>query len=319
MDGISVIIVSYNTKDILAGCLDSILGILDRGRNEIIVVDNNSTDGSAEMLREKYPMVRTVFNEDNYGFGRANNQGMRAAKGDLFLLLNSDTAASPGAIEKCVKYMTANAGTGVLGCRLETPDGGLQLSCGRFFTLWHTVFGGIEANKIIKKIGLSGISNFEHLLTAGEHRIARSVDWVAGAFMLLRREVFERTGGFDEKIFLYGEELEWCYRIKKAGWSVVYYPEARITHIGKASGASLSPIARNMKVLSGKHYFLKIHHGGCVAFLHKNLVLLFGLVKLPIWAAIYLASGLNGYYRNKAMFQASGIIWYFSRKQAGVG
>ena len=310
---LSIIIISYNTKKILADCLNSIYDLVNDNQNEIIVVDNNSTDSTREMLQNQYPMVRTIFNKNNLGFGAANNQGIKIAKGELFLLLNSDTIASPEAIEKCKQYLNNHSDVGVLGCRLETLSGHLQLSCGRFFTLYHTIFGGIELNRILRKIGVSRIPTFGHILSENEHKVIKDVDWITGAFMFFRREVFEITSGFDERFFLYGEEHEWCFRIKNMGWRIIYYPDVKIVHIGKASGSSFSKIERNKRILQGEYYFFRKHYGRTCGFVFKNMIFQLSFLKVFLWLVFYVISGFNPYIKDKIIFQISILNWYFSK------
>ena len=146
MRKLSVIIVSYNTKEILKNCLESIYCILGNA-NEIIVVDNNSVDGTREMLRQRYHKVKLILNDKNLGFGAANNRGMLISKGKFILLLNSDTVASEKTIAECLGFASRNTDVGVLGCRLQKPNGNLQLSCGKAYTLWNSIFGSTDITK----------------------------------------------------------------------------------------------------------------------------------------------------------------------------
>ena len=309
MKNLSIIIVSFNTKKILANCLNYIYPIVKNSQNEIIVIDNNSTDGTKEMLKNQYPRIQTIFNNNNLGFGTANNQGMRIAKGNFFLLLNSDTIALPENIERSKQYLINRPDVGILGCRLETPAGYLQPSCGSFFTLYHAIFGGIELNRILKKLGFFNISVFEHILAEDDHQIIRDVDWVSGAFMLLRKEVFEKVGGFDENIFFYGEEDEWCYRIKKYGWKILYFPEVSIVHIGKVSVVARPDLRKNSVVLERKYYFFKKHFGIFKAETFRFLIFLFALIKLVIWLIVYILL-FRSSIKRKILFQLNSIRWF---------
>ena len=167
--------------------------------------------------------------------------------------------------------------------------------------------------QISLKIGIKKYLFPPFRFTAEEHKEIQDGDWVAGAFMLLRREVFNATGGFDEKIFLYGEECEWCYRIKKKGWKIVYYPLVYITHIEKASTAPLNEMKIYEKSLSGKEYFFQKHYGMLKANVYKNLALLSAIIKLPIWCLICIFFNFRSHAKDRMLFQLSSIRWYFSK------
>lgn len=304
---LSIIIVSFNTRDILCGCLDAIYSMTYDPATEIIVVDNNSIDGTDRMLKERFPRVKTIFNRDNLGFGAANNKGMALAEGEVFLLLNSDTIASPAAIEKCREYLVHNPFIGLLGCRLETEPGLLQLSCGRFFNLAHAVFGGVVINRALRKLGGKPLKMFEHILCEEDHGETAEVDWVSGAFMMLKRKVFEETGGFDAKIFLYGEEHEWCYRVKKAGWGILYYPSAKIIHLGKASGKWMKQSKRIMLITAAEDYFFRKHFGTLYAFSFRQFVFIAAIFKIILWSMISLICKRP---RGKVFHNLAVVKWY---------
>ncbi len=304
----SVIIVSYNTRELLKYCIESIYSITERN-NEIIVVDNNSEDNTVDMLENNFPKVKIIENDSNYGFGRANNQGMKVSKSEYILLLNSDTMASPAAIYESKKYIECNPEVGVLGCGLLDKKGNIQLSCGRFLRLSHAIYGGIEFNNILKTLGINREIGADHYLSENDHLKIQEVDWTTGAFMFLRKEVFKTTNGFDENIFLYGEEHEWCFRIKSFGWKIVYNPNITIIHFGKSSSANISDIKRYRYILDGEYYYFKIHYGLCKAILFKYLLTLFSIIKLPIWSIVYILSGFKPYIKTKLLYQLSILRW----------
>lgn len=313
MIDLSIVIVSFNTKGILKDCLQSISGFLKDSSKEIIVIDNNSIDGTLDLIRSEFKGVKIIENKENLGFGKANNQGMKQAKGEFILLLNSDTVASKEALDKCLDYLKSDSNVGVLGCRLRKPDGCLEDSCGMFYSLWNAVFGGMELNSILDKLRIIRLRFPRYLLSACDLQQTQEVNWVAGAFMFLRRDVFKQTLGFDEKIFMYDEELEWCYRIKKKGWKVVYFPLAEIVHIGRGSSNSNSETEINKRILSGKEYYFKKHFGETKAFIFKVLIFLSGIIKLPIWFIIYIFSGFKVVSKTRMRFQISSIMWFFQK------
>jgi asparagine synthase (glutamine-hydrolysing) len=230
---LSVVVVSWNTRGHLRACLESIAQRLATVDHEVIVVDNASEDGSPEMVAETFPSARLIRNPSNEGFGRANNQAMRVAQGRWILLLNSDAvliddsvAALLGALDRDRRQGGPLADVGVAHCRLLFPDGRLQYTAYRFPTLRRALFEGLGLYKF------TSAKFAAEMLLGGywDHARERDVDWVAGSFMLLPHEVFEATGGFDERFFMYGEDLEWCYRIRDHGWRARFFPQSRIVH-----------------------------------------------------------------------------------------
>jgi GT2 family glycosyltransferase len=225
---LSAIVVNWNTRDLLEDCLASVETHLAQAPHEMIVVDNGSTDGSPQWLASRFPQARLIANEENLGFGRANNQGMEIAQGDLLLLLNSDARLPDGSICALAERIRERPEVGVAGPRLEDANRRLQPSAYRF---------GSITSMLVEELGLYKLLPRERaasLLLGGywSHDAERPVDWVVGACMLVRAEVFRAIGGFDPSIFLYGEEEEWCARISAAGWQILYSPCARVTHLG---------------------------------------------------------------------------------------
>jgi GT2 family glycosyltransferase len=182
------------------------------------------------MVAEAFPSVRLIRNRDNIGFGAANNQAMRVANGSWFLLLNSDAKLVDGSVAELFGAVRETSDIGVAACRLLLPDGRVQGSTYPFPSLRLILFEGLGLYKLVPK-------RAPEILLRGywDHASERDVDWVIGAFMLLPREVFEQTGGFDERLFLYGEDREWCYRIRRRGWRIRFYPSATVAHARHAS------------------------------------------------------------------------------------
>jgi GT2 family glycosyltransferase len=208
-------------------------GHLSGIQHDVIVVDNASADDSVQMVRTEFPRVVLIANEENLGFARANNQAMRIARGRQFLLLNSDTLLSDDSVARLVPRVRKHQDVGVWHCRLVLPDGRTQESAYRFPRLDLAVLEESGLYKLLPRrvrgrLLLGGYWSYDE---------ERDVDWVAGAFMLLPREVFEETGGFSEAFFMYGEDMEWGYRIRDAGWRIRYTPSARIVHLDHASAA----------------------------------------------------------------------------------
>lgn len=257
---LSIVVVNYNTKKLVVDCLQSILESKLNFSWEVIMIDNNSSDGSVKEVRKhwekskkKYKLT-VIENEKNLGYGKANNQGMKRAKGDFILLLNSDTKVIGEVIFKAIRLLGRKKKEGVLGCKLLNKDGSVQPSAGYLPRLSKIFFWSL------------GISNFPlvrnifppyHINYFSFYKKEHEVGWVTGAFFLLKREVFEKTKGFDEKLFMYGEEVEWCKRIKKNNFKIFYSPVGAVFHLKGGSKAGFEKmIEREYK---GLIYYFKKH------------------------------------------------------------
>lgn len=252
---LSIIIVNWNTRQITADCLRSIQETAGSLQYEVILVDNASTDGSQAMIREQFSWVKLIENQDNPGFAGANNQGMAVAQGRYLLLLNSDTLVKPGALQSAIEFMDAHPEAGLCGVRLLNPDGSFQTSYAPFPNL-------ITEFLIATTLGRRLINPYYPTPRPRPGETAHEVDWVVGAFMLLRREVFERVGGMDTSYWMYSEETDWCYRIKKAGFPIFYLPEVAIIHIGGASTRQRKPemmarLTKSKVLFFAKNYGLR--------------------------------------------------------------
>jgi GT2 family glycosyltransferase len=232
---LSVVVVSWNTREILRGCLASIERHLSSLPCETIVVDNASADGSAEMVEQDFPRVRLIRHTANLGFGAGCNAGMKEARADALLLLNSDARLTDGSLVRLLDVMTERPDVGIAGPRIRFESGQLQATAHRFASLARLF---VEESGLYKLLPRARASS---MLLGGywDHGEERAVDWLTGACLLVRRAVFEQTGGFDARIFLYGEEVEWCYRVRQAGWTILYAPVSEVVHIGHASADRL--------------------------------------------------------------------------------
>ncbi len=229
---VSVIIVNYNVRDLLENCLHSLRLSLADISHEILVVDNNSDDGSAEMLRVSFPDVRLFGNSENVGFARANNIALAVCRGRFILLLNPDTLVQEDTIQTMLGHFACNPKTGMAGCKIITPSGALEPACRRSFPSPWVSFS--------KLTGLSALFPRSRLfarynMTFLNEDETYEVDAISGSFMMLRREVYEQVGGLDESYFMYGEDLDWCHRIQSSGWKIMYVHSTRIIHYGGES------------------------------------------------------------------------------------
>ena len=234
---LSIIIVNYKAKEFIEKCINSIHENAKLDDYEIIVVDNNSEDGCIKMLSEKFPEVKTYASDENVGFSKGNNIGIRMSKGRYILLLNPDTIVYASSLENMIEYLDKHSETGIAGCRVENSDGSLQRACRRSIPTPMAAFLRLSGlgklfpkSKLVNKYNLSYIDENQEI----------EVDAVSGAFLMFRREVLEYIGGLDEDYFMYAEDIDFCYRAKQRNWKVMYYPGARITHFKGQSSKHMS-------------------------------------------------------------------------------
>ncbi len=224
---LSVIVVNYNVREFLDHALTSLQKAMRGIRGEIIVVDNASDDGSVEMVRKRYPGVQLIASDSNLGFAKANNRALKRSRGKYLLLINPDTVVQEDTLRVMINFFEEHPEVGLAGCKILNPDGTFQLACRRSFpTPW------VAFTKIFGLSTLFPQSRFfgRYNLTYLDPNRTYEVDAVSGSFMVLRRSVYEQVGGLDEDFFMYGEDLDWCYRIQRAGWKIYYVPATQIIH-----------------------------------------------------------------------------------------
>lgn len=312
---LSIVIISWNTRDILSRCLASVFEWTTPLKFEVIVVDNASDDGSVEMIRTEFPGVKVVVNESNLGTTRACNQGMRLARGELILLLGSDTFVLDDVIARMADYVLSRPEIAMAGCQLRYPDGRLQRTANRSLSVWRSLFEDLWLYKFVSE------SKRDDMLLGGywAHDTEKEVDWIAGPFMMLRREVFEGTGGLSEEVFMHGDDNEWCTRIKRAGRRIFYNPIGVVYHHGSVSSA---------KKWDQKEWLRLCHLGGLWVYSTTNgrvLGLAFHLARLCGTAfrfAMYsflTALTSNDYYRYQRRFYGWLCEFYLKALLPGSG
>ncbi len=275
----SVIILSFNTKNITLRCLEYLFKSQSVDL-EVIVVDNASTDGSADAIAKKFPQVKLITNKTNVGFAAGNNQGMKLAKGDLILLLNSDCFVEPNTLSSIISHLSSTS-FDVIGCKLLNSDGSIQPSWGYFPTLPRiTLLMSFIDNFPIIKTFVHSI----HVRDISRYAQSQEVDWVTGAFVMLKKEAFKKTGGIDENYFMYGEEMEWMYRIKKAGFKIGYVADAVATHLGGASTKSTSRMLASE--FKGYLYWFSKHNPAWQLPILKLILLAGTLYKALAWTIL---------------------------------
>jgi GT2 family glycosyltransferase len=283
---VSVIIVSWNTRELLRDCLRSLHNETGDISSEVVVVDNASTDGSSDMVTAEFPVVRLVQNTENRGFASANNQGMAIARGRYVLLLNSDTRVLDGAVRKTVAFADAHPEAAVVGCRTLNLDGSVQWNCYMFPSLTNLALSLTRLSTLFTRNRFFGRSR----MTWWNYDTPRVVDAVAGCFMLVRREAIDQVGPMAEDYFMYSEDTDWCWRFHRHGWKVMYTPTPVIVH---ARAASSSQSATEMHLLQRRSVlmFLEKKSGRLTRGIANLMFLLGSVIRLPLLAINQMRGG----------------------------
>lgn len=281
---LSIVIVNWNTRDLLAACLESVAHeccAFAPGAVETLVVDNGSSDGSAGMVRERFAWVKLIENDANVGFARANNQALRMAQGRTVLLLNSDTRVHEGSLHNLVAFMDACPAAGAVGVRLLNGDGTLQTSCHPMLTpgreFWRLTF--------LEQV----IPRADYPLAEWDPTTPRRVEVIKGACLLLRAQALAQVGLLDESYFMYTEEVDLCYRLARAGWELWHLPAAAVTHFGGSSSRQIAE-AMYIQLYRSKVQFYRKFGGAARANRFKLVVT---AAYLPRLAASALAAPLG--------------------------
>jgi N-acetylglucosaminyl-diphospho-decaprenol L-rhamnosyltransferase len=249
---VSVIIVNWNTRDLLRACLASLPYGSSAVRLEVIVVDNGSTDGSAEMVRAEYARGLLLRNDANLGFTRATNQALRRASGEFLFLLNSDTEVRPGCIERLVAVAASDERIGAAGPRLLNPDGSHQVSSGPFPRLVHRLLPSRFERRYERRLQARMQARGDWTAT---------VDWLSGAALLFRRDVLEAVGPLDERYFMWYEDLDWAQRLQRAGYARVFVGDAVVVHYGRQSGAQVADRELAAQLFDSEYTYVRLHSG----------------------------------------------------------
>ena len=298
---LSIVIVNWNVRDLLRRCLDSIYKA-GAPRLEVIVVDNASSDDSVEMVRAGFPTAVLLSNAQNAGFPAGNNQGFAAARGRYVMTLNPDTEIVGDALAEMTAYLDVHHDVGALGPQLLNSDGSVQSSRRRFPTFATALFESTWLQGIAPRRVLAA-----YFVDDRPADVTQEVDWVTGACIVVRRDALESVGGFDEAFFMYSEELDWCKRIKSAGWKIVYLPEAKVIHhVGKSSEQAVA--ARHIHFQTSKVRYFRKHHGGFVASVLRVFVLAMYLWQIGLESL----KALIGHKRDMRR-QRIGVYWQVIR------
>jgi len=296
---LSIIIVNWNTRDLLVDCLNSIqknLGAAPALRAETFVVDNASSDGSAEAVQSSFPRVHLIENQDNVGFAHANNQAAQLAQGKYILLLNPDTVVQPSAIITMFAYLDSHSDIGAVGPRVLNPDASLQVSFHPFPNLIRETWRLMHLDKILP---LS-----EYPLSILRSDSSLQVDVLMGVCILLRADVLNQVGFFDEQFFVYSEEVDLCLRIHQNGWQVYWLPKAVITHY---SGQSTNQVPDKMfvELYRNKVKYFRKHFGNTQASLYKTLLYIVSVNRyiLGVLASLFPSSAKKDQVRRALQYR----------------
>lgn len=280
---VSIVIINWNTRDLLLRCIECIYATQGALNLEVIVVDNASSDDSLIALRSRFPEVLAIENDRNVGFARANNQGVRASRAPHVLLLNSDAFLTEGALQAMLDLLMREPHAALIGAQLRNTDGSFQASYTPFPNLWREFL-------ILSGIGRTLKGYWYPSRGDNESKGPQIVDYVEGACMLVRRDVYLDIGGLDESFFMYAEEVDLCYRLARAGWQVWYQPQARVVHVGGGSSQNRRT-QRELDLYRGRLHFFRRHYGEIPACLLKVQMIGFTAIKSATHGAILRLTG----------------------------
>jgi GT2 family glycosyltransferase len=307
---LSIIIVNWNTKTLLLQCLASISQLIQRLKMEIIVVDNGSRDGSGYEVRKTFPIIHLIESERNLGFAKAVNQGLEKASGKYILLLNPDTQAKNGAVRQLMSFMDSHLDVGIAGAQLLNSDGSRQNSIANFPSL---------TTELLNKSLLRWLFPKKFLGKERDYPEPIEVDSVIGACMIVRRGALDQVGLLDEDYFLFLEETDWCYRMKRAGWKIYHVPQASVYHFQGKSVEREKKRARVEYFRSRYHFFKK--NRGCFQW----FILLIGLM-IRLWIELFFAGAINLFtfftikkWRKKLSIYAYLLWWHLKGCPQGMG
>lgn len=309
---LSIIIVNWNTAPFLIRCLHSIYETTKKVNFEIFVVDNGSKDNSVEVVRNEFPKVKLIVNEKNKGFPKANNQAIKISQGEYILLLNPDTVVRKNTIDGCVEYLREHSDVGALGVKIYNPNGIINLHCARRFpTLVRLFWETSLLNKIFPKSKyFSSI-----LLNHWDHNDSQEIERISGVFMMVPKRVFDDVGLLDENQFMYAEDTDLCFRIRKYGLKVYYFADYSIIHFGGQSSKQVS-IQSLLYLYDSHNYIFKKYYGQKVVVQWKLIVLFRSILKAPM---ILIGIIILGLFKRKNKYftflnfkrQVSLVKWAF--------
>lgn len=256
MKKLSIIVLNYNTANVLADCLSSLFEVKNEVDFEVIVVDNASKDDSVKLVKKRFPWVKLIASETNKGFSAGNNLANKTAKGEYILFLNPDTTVPQDTLQTCVEYMDNHEDVGAMTCKLVLPNGKLDKDARRSFpTPWVALSHFMFLDRLFPKSKLFSKYWYGYISPNTEHE----VDALQGAFFLARKTILDKIGWFDETFFLNGEDLDLSWRIKQQGWKIMYYPKVSIVHLKKVSKKLGDRLKNEVSGVKSMEIFYKKH------------------------------------------------------------
>lgn len=295
MFDLSILIVNWNVKDLLKDCLQSLYDNKNGLNIEIIVIDNNSSDGSNEMVEAYFPQVKLIKNPKNLGFSIGNNQAIKASRGEYLLLLNPDARVMPQALKIMIDFIKAHPEVGIVGPKILDSGDVIQLTCARNFPTLSRLFFDLTA--LSKRFPKSKIFG-SYSIGYWDHNDEREVDSISGACMLIRKAMLDEIGLLDENFFMYAEDTDLCYRAKKANWEIWYLPKAQIIHYG---GQSSQMDIGKMTIVSQEsmYKFFKKHYG----IIHAVLFRIITIFSMLLWNFLWFFCGIFGIEKDKSKIE----------------
>jgi GT2 family glycosyltransferase len=279
---VSVIVVTWNGKRYALECLASLHEVAGELPLEIIVVDNASTDGTPEAIRELYPNILLIRNDANLGFAKANNIGLSKSHGKYVALINSDVVVPAGCLLKMVRYLEQNPSIGVLGPKMLSPDGSVGQSVLRLPTVWNTLCSALGLHAVLPRSKTFG----GFLMEGYPYDQIDDVEMLTGWFWLVPRVALQQVGGLDEQFFMYGEDIDWCLRFLQAGWRVVFYPGAAALHYGGGS-SNEAPTRFYIELRRANLQYFRKHHGWLGGLGYLVATWIHEVVRLAGYSLIY--------------------------------
>ncbi|GAB3816803.1 glycosyltransferase family 2 protein [Tessaracoccus terricola] len=303
---VSVVIVNWNTRQLLLDVIESLQATTHRASTEIIVVDNDSHDGSQAALTERFPEVRLVQNEDNLGFAKANNRGFAVARGKALCLVNTDVVAHDGVIDTLWEYLQSNPSVAMVGPRTFNEEGAIRQNVRRFPTLRNALGDHLWLKR-------TGLLPGRSLPPASYHH-THSAEVLSGCFLMVRKEAFDQVGPLDEDFFFYGEDTDWGKRYNDAGWDCVYLPEAEAVHFGGGSTKAY-PVKYYLIMEKADLLYWRKHHPRWKVLAYTGIRLLHNVISVLGWSAVWLARpGRREQAALKVKGNAINTVWLLTRR-----
>ncbi|MHC4416217.1 MAG: glycosyltransferase family 2 protein [Planctomycetota bacterium] len=310
---LSIVIVSWNTRHVVRECLESVFANLGSLSAEVIVIDNASSDGSAELIAGAFPQVRLVANHINRGFAAANNQGLRVAKGRYVLLLNPDTVVLPDALQRTLDHAESHPTAGIIGCQVWESPQSVQRTCFRFPSPLNTLLWVTGASAWLSRSRIAGRAAYGPWQRESE----RDVDVVSGMFMLVRREAIDEVGLMDESFFVFAEEADWCRRFRNAGWRCVFAPVGRILHVNGGSQSTEQAAVKMYVEMQKSVLLFHRKHLGLISWATAKLLFSLSMVARTLWWRLWAALRIGRLSGQKARKSQAAARFHLTGAEPG--